>query len=196
MGDLLLEFTYSFRLWKSFPFSAWIASATFCVEPRSTNAKHLQPFWTRWTWRGLKSFRRHRISSSEMSSGRLPTYTSVSLFLNFGDFCSSNAPFSPNTFAEGRKSLLLQDMLQFLSNRISSSSFGSGRAPILGWRGARGALGLSLKTAPGRDPLGGDGELLVQKVGGPNHAGTTGQHVKLLLPSPEHAPPDPPLQRR
>ena len=39
MGDLLLEFTYSFRLWKSFPFSAWIASATFCIEPRSTNAK-------------------------------------------------------------------------------------------------------------------------------------------------------------
>lgn len=63
LGDLLLEFTYSFRLWKSFPFSAWIASATFCIEPRSTNAKHLQPFWTLWTWRGLKSFRRHRISS-------------------------------------------------------------------------------------------------------------------------------------
>ena len=38
---------------------------TLCTEPRSTNAKHLQPFCTLWTCRGLKSFRRHRIPSSE-----------------------------------------------------------------------------------------------------------------------------------
>lgn len=39
MGALLLEFTHSFRLWKSVPFSSWTASATLCTEPRSTNAK-------------------------------------------------------------------------------------------------------------------------------------------------------------
>ena len=38
---------------------------TLCTEPKSTNMKCVQPFWTLWTWRGLKSFRRHRISSSE-----------------------------------------------------------------------------------------------------------------------------------
>ena len=65
LGDLLLEFTYSFCLWQCLPFSTWIASAALCTEPRSTNAKHLQPFWTLWTWRGLRSFRNHRISSSE-----------------------------------------------------------------------------------------------------------------------------------
>ena len=57
-----------------------------------------------------------------------------------------------------------------------------------GGRGARGAFGLRLKAAPGRDRLSADGELLAQKVGGPNHVGATGQHVELLLPSPEHAP--------
>lgn len=39
LGGLLLVFTNSFRLWKSLPFSSWIASVTFCMEPRSTNAK-------------------------------------------------------------------------------------------------------------------------------------------------------------
>ena len=38
---------------------------SLCTEPRSMNAKRVQPFWTLWTGRGLKSFRRHWISSSE-----------------------------------------------------------------------------------------------------------------------------------
>ena len=32
-------------------------------KQRKNGHYHLQPFWTLWTWRGLKSFRRHRISS-------------------------------------------------------------------------------------------------------------------------------------
>jgi hypothetical protein len=35
----LFIFTNNFLLWKSLPFSSWIASATFSTEPKSTNAK-------------------------------------------------------------------------------------------------------------------------------------------------------------